>query len=575
MVSKDLKPSDILKKFWGYDSFRSKQEEIISSVLLGRDTLGIMPTGGGKSITYQVPAMMKAGICVVIEPLISLIKDQIDSLERVGIKAVSINSHQSTEKNESALNQCYNNRAKFLFVAAERIADHKFQYHLRNLNINLFVIDEAHCISQWGYRFRPTYLRLGILKELRSGVPILALTASATEKVRQDIVKVLAFNKFSLITSSSYRSNIHIKVSETTDKCGKIALTVKHLGGSGIVYCNKRAETEITAEILRREYSLNARAYHANLSQYERTKVQNDWIANKIQVIVATTAFGMGIDKPDVRYVIHIDLPHSMERYYQEMGRAGRDGKPAYSVVLYNEQDLFEHEFVSKNAYPDRKTVSAVYNMLCNRFNIAANSGEGEEFPLNLNDLVLKSGENFHTVFNSLKVLEDGGWIRLDNNEKPYSEVKILVENRELNNFIAEYPNYYYVFDYLLRLYPEIHHDFVRINESTAAKSAMLPERTVTKDLKTLMKYNIITYKENIKGDYIVFNANRPNDNSQLFSQETYFLPKKAAVEKAAYMREFLRLKTCRWKFILKYFSEEHGECNICDNCKKKNKKGN
>lgn len=572
MISKNITPLEILKKYWGYDSFRFKQEEIISSILANRDTLGIMPTGGGKSITYQVPAMMKTGVCVVVEPLISLIKDQIDGLEKVGLKAVSINSLQTSERNDAAINQCYNHRAKFLFVAAERLQDKQFQYHLRNMSISLFVIDEAHCISQWGYRFRPSYLKLGLLREIRPEIPVLALTASATDKVIQDITDVLQFrnNPSSLISkTSSFRPNIHIKIVKTTNKIDKIVLTVKHLGGSGIVYCNKRADTVVIANELKERYNISAKPYHAHLSPYERTQAQNQWLNGETQVIVATSAFGMGIDKADVRYVIHADLPHSMERYYQEMGRAGRDGKKSYSIVLWNDDDLFVYENITQNTYPEKKIITSIYQILCNKYQIAIGSGNAEEYPLNIDDLITKTKLHINIVINSLKVLENEGWIRLVNEENPVSEIKILVNNTELNNFLRDFSQYYYIIDYLLRLYPDIHYDFVKINESLIGRYEKIKESQVVKDLRMLMKYNIITYKEKIKGDSVVFTKDRPYSNSSLLTKEIYVLPKKAVIKKAEYMKTFLATKKCKWKYILNYFSEDIDKCGVCDSCKK------
>ncbi|MDY6434875.1 MAG: RecQ family ATP-dependent DNA helicase [Synergistales bacterium] len=572
MISKNITPLEILKKYWGYDSFRFKQEEIISSILANRDTLGIMPTGGGKSITYQVPAMMKTGVCVVVEPLISLIKDQIDGLEKVGLKAVSINSLQTSERNDAAINQCYNHRAKFLFVAAERLQDKQFQYHLRNMSISLFVIDEAHCISQWGYRFRPSYLKLGLLRDIRPEIPVLALTASATDKVIQDITDVLQFrnNPSSLISkTSSFRPNIHIRIVKTTNKIDKIVLTVKHLGGSGIVYCNKRADTVVIANELKERYNISAKPYHAHLSPYERTQAQNQWLKGETQVIVATSAFGMGIDKADVRYVIHADLPHSMERYYQEMGRAGRDGKKSYSIVLWNDDDLFVYENITQNTYPEKKIITSIYQILCNKYQIAIGSGNAEEYPLNIDDLITKTKLHINIVINSLKVLENEGWIRLVNEENPVSEIKILVNNTELNNFLRDYSQYYYIIDYLLRLYPDIHYDFVKINESLIGRYEKIKESQVVKDLRMLMKYNIITYKEKIKGDSVVFTKDRPYSNSSLLTKEIYVLPKKAVIKKAEYMKTFLATKKCKWKYILNYFSEDIDKCGVCDSCKK------
>ncbi|MDY6394505.1 MAG: RecQ family ATP-dependent DNA helicase, partial [Bacteroidales bacterium] len=469
-------------------------------------------------------------------------------------------------------NQCYNHRAKFLFVAAERLQDKQFQYHLRNMSISLFVIDEAHCISQWGYRFRPSYLKLGLLRDIRPEIPVLALTASATDKVIQDITDVLQFrnNPSSLISkTSSFRPNIHIRIVKTTNKIDKIVLTVKHLGGSGIVYCNKRADTVVIANELKERYNISAKPYHAHLSPYERTQAQNQWLKGETQVIVATSAFGMGIDKADVRYVIHADLPHSMERYYQEMGRAGRDGKKSYSILLWNDDDLFVYENITQNTYPEKKIITSIYQILCNKYQIAIGSGNAEEYPLNIDDLITKTKLHINIVINSLKVLENEGWIRLVNEENPVSEIKILVNNTELNNFLRDYSQYYYIIDYLLRLYPDIHYDFVKINESLIGRYEKIKESQVVKDLRMLMKYNIITYKEKIKGDSVVFTKDRPYSNSSLLTKEIYVLPKKAVIKKAEYMKTFLATKKCKWKYILNYFSEDIDKCGVCDSCKK------
>lgn len=516
-----------------------------------------MPTGGGKSITYQVPALIKTGVCVVVEPLISLIKDQIDNLSKVGIKAVTVNHLQSQESNNAAINQCCNHISKFLFVSAERITTESFQNILRNIKISMFVIDEAHCISQWGHNFRPSYLKLNSLRESFYQVPFLALTATATKKVQQDIINYLSFKKEpnrSVSISSFFRDNIFMKVIETTNKTDKIAQIINYIKGSGIIYCTRRADTMILAEKLKEKYNINAAAYHAHLTPYERTSTQNDWINDKIQVIVATTAFGMGINKMDVRYVIHYNIPSSLESFYQEFGRCGRDGKKAYSIVIYNNRDIESNKYLSFYAYPEKEIIKNIYKMLCNDYRLAIGSGKNEKFAFDFKDFALRTKQSEVIVFNSLKILQNEGWIYIANDENPLSEIEIIVDNENLNHFLYSYEQYYYVIDTLLRYYPAIHHDMVKINEKIIAKNGGVSEKQVEKDLIMLMKYNILTYKRKIEGDYIIFTQDRPFSSNGLLSKEVYELPRKATIEKAEKMREYITIKDCRWQYIMEYF---------------------
>lgn len=563
----NLSKEEVLKKYWGYDTFLPNQDKIISSILSSNDTLGILPTGGGKSLTYQIPALMQSGVCLIVEPLISLIKDQIDNLQKIGIKAVTINYLQSKERNQIAMNQCENYRAKFLFVAAERIMSSSFLIWLKQIKVSFVVIDEAHCISQWGHNFRPSYRKLSIIKKEFPNLPIVALTATATEKVRQDIVNTLDLRKTNIIVGSFFRQNINIKVEQCTRKLERIAQIAENIPGCGIIYCLKRSDTVLLSQALRERYHIDAAPYSANLTAYEREKIQNDWIAGKVRIIVATIAFGMGINKADVRFVVHYDIPTNLENFYQEFGRAGRDGNPAYSILLYNKQDLNLHNYLSKADYPEKEIIYSVYNQLCNRYKISFRSGEGEMFAFDYDKFAIEMNLPNVIIKNSLRILQNEGWIEFGREQDPQSSIQILVENQQLNEFIQDYDEYWYIFEMLLREFPSIHHDRVFINEKRFADFGRVSEKQVQKDLQAIMKKNIISYRPKIKDDYILFKKNRPFKNTELLSKEIYDFPKQSSLKKSEQMREWILSKKCRWKEILKYFDEKISNCNNCDNC--------
>ncbi|MCF0210615.1 MAG: RecQ family ATP-dependent DNA helicase [Bacteroidales bacterium] len=567
---------DILKKYWGYSSFRLHQEGVISSILSGKDTLAIMPTGAGKSICYQVPALaMQGSICLVIEPLLSLINDQIRTLESHGIKAVKLCHSQSYDEKTSAQNHILNHRAKFLFVAAERLANKDFITFIQQVKVSIIAVDEAHCISQWGHSFRPSYLKIGELRSIFPKAVFVALTASATEKVQQDILKYLLFPKiskqYSVFKSSYKRDNIHIRVIKTADKVDYIVRTYKHLQASGIIYCRRRAETEALAQMLRQHYNINCLPYHANLTSYERDTTQKRWMNNEVPIIIATTAFGMGIDKQDVRFVIHTDMPTSIELYYQELGRAGRDGKMAHNILLYDDKDVEEQQNITDNAYPKEEIIYQLYNFLCSKAQIAFGSGLGTNISIDIAQISSRLQEPQEIIYRALKVLEHEGYLYVDNNPNPITKVQLIASIDTVKAFINEYDQYFYLFDILLRGKINIRYDAVEINEYEIAQQSHMPLKQIQKDLVFLAQNRLIDYICNGKGDFVVLTKDRPYFEKDLLSKDFYYLPKQTAKDRGRKAREYVFSNQCRWQYILNYFGETSQDCGICDYCKNKN----
>ncbi|RYY00724.1 MAG: ATP-dependent DNA helicase RecQ, partial [Gammaproteobacteria bacterium] len=395
----------ILQQYWGYDAFRSQQEEIIQSVLEGKDTLALLPTGGGKSICYQVPALAQDGICLVVSPLIALMKDQVENLKKRGIGALVIYSGMQRKDIIRTLENARQDYFKFLYVSPERLETSLFKEYLPALNVNLIAVDEAHCISQWGYDFRPSYLKIASLREEIPDVPVLAVTASATAAVQKDICEKLHFRKPNIFRQSFERKNLSYSVFQVEAKATKLVDILKKVQGSAIVYCKSRKKTSEVAALLQM-HGLSANFYHAGLAQEERSKRQQEWIDNKTRIIVCTNAFGMGIDKPDVRVVVHMDAPDCLENYYQEAGRCGRDGKKAYAVLLYEGRDVEELEALHLNRYPGFDIIRQVYDALVNFLQIPVNDGQDRSYAFRFDEFVRNFKLNVHQALYSLQALE-------------------------------------------------------------------------------------------------------------------------------------------------------------------------
>ncbi|HVK96331.1 MAG TPA: ATP-dependent DNA helicase RecQ, partial [Flavisolibacter sp.] len=483
----------ILNKYWGYERFRPQQEEIIESVLAGKDTLALLPTGGGKSICYQVPALAQNGICLVISPLIALMKDQVENLKKRGIGALMIYSGMSRSDIVRTLENARQDYFKFLYVSPERLETNLFHEYLPALNINLIAVDEAHCISQWGYDFRPSYLKISDLRKELPEVPVLAVTASATIDVQIDICEKLNFKEEQIFSESFERKNLSYSVFQVESKINKLLKILQNVPGTAIVYCKTRKRTTEISDLLKM-HKIEADHYHAGLSTEERSKRQQAWIDNKLRVIVCTNAFGMGIDKPDVRSVIHMDVPDCLENYYQEAGRCGRDGKKAYAVLLYDPQDLNELSELSTTRYPSFEEIKKVYEALVNYLQIPVHSGDNQSFKFRFSEFVSRFKLNIHQTLYALKALEQDGWIEY--NEKNFipSNLVFTTNKATLYQFYKSHPAYENICTTLLRTYDGIFDFPVFISETFLSKTLSISTSEVFELLKTVNAFGIIKY---------------------------------------------------------------------------------
>jgi ATP-dependent DNA helicase RecQ len=562
-------PVEILKKYWDYETFRPLQQEIINSILTGYDTLALMPTGGGKSICFQIPAMMKDGLCLVISPLIALMKDQVFNLKKKGIPALSINSGMSyIEVKKTIMNAAYGN-FKFLYVSPERLETELFLEYLPSININLVAVDEAHCVSQWGYDFRPPYLRIAAIREVLNNVPVLALTASATLDVQKDICDKLAFkNKYNSFQQSFERSNLSYSVFNPSSKHNKLIDILKKVNGSGIVYCKSRKKTREIEELLNLN-GINAAHYHAGLSHDVRMARQEEWINNKTRIMACTNAFGMGIDKPDVRTVIHFDVPDALENYYQEAGRAGRDGKRAYAVLFFNEPEITDLKKQSAIRFPDIKTIKNVYGSLVNYFQMPSGAGEDLSFDFDINDFIKKFKLDAFVVNNVLKILEQEELISYTEQFFSPSTIVFTTEKNEMEMFEKNYPQYDPVIKGLLRSYEGIFDYSCSINEEKLAKFISIKKEKLISYLNEIKQLGIIDYTPQKENPQIKFLQNRVNTADLVINQKN-ILKRKNAFEKRLYaMMDYITNNhSCRSKMIATYFNDPKVKrCGICDNC--------
>jgi len=562
---------DTLRKYWGYNSFRPLQEDIIRSVLAGRDTLGLMPTGGGKSLTFQVPAMTLPGLCLVITPLIALMKDQVENLKKLQIKALAVHSGLSRDEIEVALNNCLYGGYKFLYVSPERLGSELFRVRFQEMPVNLITVDEAHCISQWGYDFRPSYLKIAELRPFHPLVPILALTATATRPVIEDIQQKLVFRVKNLLKTSFKRENLIYAVKTTENKDRDVVDIVKKLKGSGIVYVRSRRKSIEVAKTLTRE-GISAAYYNAGLEHPVRNEVQQNWTIGKTRVIVATNAFGMGIDKADVRFVIHLDLPDSPEFYFQEAGRAGRDGKKSFAIVLSSASDAMTVNQRILSNFPDIATIKNTYSALCNYLQIPVGGGKGLSYDFNLNEFARTYRLSPFTSFSSLKILEIEGYIELTEEINNPSRIKFLFNRDDLYRFQVSNSVFDGFIKLLLRSYTGVFTEYTAIDEIQLAKRANVDIEVVKQYLGKLVALGVISYIPQKRSPMVIFFEERLDEKSLYISKETYQLRKERYSERAHAMLQYATLSDkCRSQTLLEYFGEYGSPaCGECDVCRKK-----
>jgi ATP-dependent DNA helicase RecQ len=562
----------VLTRYWGFTSFKPLQEEIILSVAEGRDTLGLMPTGGGKSITFQVPAMAQEGICLVITPLIALMKDQVSRLNSLEIKSIAIHSGMSGEEIDIALENAIYGDYKFLYVSPERIATRLFQGKANRLNLSLVTIDEAHCISQWGYDFRPSYLKIASLRDhISDKVPFLALTASATPLVVDDIMTKLAFREKNVLKTSFDRKNISYLVRRVEDKGNYLVKTIQKARGSGIVYVRSRKRCREVAELLVSN-GISADFYHAGLSDEIRDRKQASWTTNETRIIVSTNAFGMGIDKPDVRFVIHWDIPDSIENYFQESGRAGRDNKAASAVILYTDSDKSRLTESARKKFPPIDKIKDVYEAVCNFLQVPLGSGKDNVFDFSMSDFVSKYRLPVIETYNSLQFLQREGYMEFTEEINNPSRVHFIVNRDDLYKFQVANESFDSFIKLLLRSYPGMFSEFVPINEESLSRKSAASRDTIYQYLVKLSAFNIIRYIPGKKTALVIFTEERLERKALMISPDNYLNVREKYEARLERMIEYAESETrCRSMILLDYFGEESDRCGICDVCRKRN----
>lgn len=558
----------ILKQYWGYDNFRGIQEDIIRSIGEGRDTLGLMPTGGGKSITFQVPALAQEGLCLVITPLIALMKDQVRNLRERGIKATAIYSGMTREEIVIALENCIFGNYKFLYVSPERLDTEIFQIKLRSMHVSLITVDESHCISQWGYDFRPAYLKIADIRQLLPGVPVIALTATATPEVVSDIQQRLQFRQENVFRMSFERKNLAYVVRHTEDKESELLHILQHVDGSGIVYTRNRKKTKEISLFLNRNH-ITATFYHAGLNDETKDSRQKAWLKGEFRVMVATNAFGMGIDKPDVRVVIHADVPDSPEAYFQEAGRAGRDGMKAYAVLLFCARDKITLKQRVSDTFPEKSYIRKIYEDINFYYQMAMGDGRGCTFAFNIDEFC-RNFKHFPVQTDSaLKILTRAGYLEYTDEQDNASRIMFTITKEELYRIREQSEDTEKLLRILLRSYTGLFTDYAYISEDNLSTRSGLSKQQIYETLLLLSRQHILHYIPAKKTPYIIYTRERQETERIYLSKEVYEDRKESYVQRINAMIEYAESENrCRSRMLLRYFGEknEHncGQCDVC-----------
>ncbi len=562
-------PLTILQKYWKYNQFRPLQAEIIQSVLDGRDVLALLPTGGGKSVCFQVPALIREGLCIVITPLIALMKDQVEQLKLREIDAIAIHAGMSKPQIDILLNNCIYGPIKFLYVSPERLHTELFRERVKQMKVGLIAVDEAHCISQWGYDFRPSYLQISLLRELKPEVPVIALTATATVQVKEDIQQKLAFKNPAVFQQSFARDNISFVVRKTENKEKKVLEILQKVKGPAIIYVRSRKATQEISEWLSRN-KISSSFYHAGLDFQDRAKRQDNWIQNKSRVMVATNAFGMGIDKPDVRVVIHLDLPENIESYYQEAGRAGRDGLRSFAVMIYQDADVLNLQLKVEQSHPSPEFIRKVYQALCNYYQLAVGSSEGQSYDFDLLDFGERFGFHTSEVYAALKKLEEEGLVQFNESFYSPSTLHLLMDKGRLYEFQVANARFDPIIKMLLRLYGgELLSGFVKVAEPYLGKGLKISSEEVVKVLQHLNDLQVVLYQQAKDKPQVTFVLPRQDADRLPLNVKRLNDRKKLILDKMKAVVSFVETsQRCRMQIIQDYFGEvSYKTCGICDFC--------
>lgn len=563
-----MRPIDILKEYWGYDSFRPRQEEIVNAALEGKDVLAILPTGGGKSVCFQVPAMIREGIALVVTPLIALMKDQVQNLNERGIKALCVNAGMGRREVELTLNNAAYGDFKFLYVSPERLGTRLFRDYVREMNVSYIVVDEAHCISQWGYDFRPDYLQIGRLREIVDA-PVIALTATATPQVAEDIMNRLGFEERTLIKSGFERPNLSYIVRKCEDKLGQLLSVCSNVAGTGIVYVRNRKKTEELAAFLAAN-GISSSYYHAGLGTDSRTDRQEKWKSDKIRVMVCTNAFGMGIDKPDVRFVVHFDVPDSPEAYFQEAGRGGRDGKRSFAVLLWNSTDIKRLRQIASVSFPSLEYIEDIYHKVHTFFDIPYDAGEGRQLKFNLEDFCRYYGLQRASAYYAVVYIERTAHWTLSEDVDISTRVQVIVDRNEL--YDVEFPDHRMLtlLDVLMRRYTGLFSYPVPIDEEYVASQIGVTVPGLRQLLYNLALEHVIRYVPCDRATVLFLHHDRLRPKNVNLDPERYEMLKSSALERMQKMMDYVNEEdVCRSSFLLEYFGQKEAEdCGTCDICR-------